>query len=49
METYHYEQNGLFLGFLSYPYYIDGRKDIYYNVIKPFFENTKHKTKLKYN
>lgn len=44
MVDYHFEQNGLFLGFLSYPYYVDGREDIYLNVIEPFFE--KHRERL---
>jgi hypothetical protein len=29
MVDYQFEQNGLFLGFLSYPYYVDGREDIF--------------------
>lgn len=44
MVDYHFEQNGLFLGFLSYPYYVDGREDIYLGVIEPFFE--KHRERL---
>lgn len=44
MVNYHFESNGLFLGFLSYPYYVDGREDIFQKIISPFFY--KHKKKL---
>lgn len=44
MVNYHFESNGLFLGFLSYPYYVDGRKDIYGKIIKPFFKE--HRKRL---
>lgn len=44
MAEYHFEQNGLFLGLLSYPYYVDGKEDIYRNVINPFFEE--HRKRL---
>lgn len=36
MADYHFESNGLFLGFLSYPYYVDGKK-IFEDVVLQFF------------
>lgn len=43
MLDYHFESNGLFLGLLSYPYYIDGKK-LFTNVIEPFF--SEHRKRL---
>ena len=43
MSDYHFESSGLFLGFLSYPYDIDGKK-LFDDVIAPFFEE--HRNRL---
>lgn len=43
MTEFHYDSNGLFLGFLAYPYYVDGKK-LFRDVINPFFEE--HKKRL---
>lgn len=37
MSDYHFETSGLFLGFLSYPYYVDG-KQVSKDVVVPFFK-----------
>ena len=47
MSDYHFESKGLFLGFLSYPYYVDGQK-MCEDVVMPFFEEHKNRI-LKYD
>ena len=42
MLDYHFESSGLFLGFLSYPYYVDG-KQVSSKVVVPFFEEHRNR------
>ena len=39
-EKVQFEGKGVFLGLISYPFYVDG-KDLYKNVFKPFFKEHK--------
>lgn len=43
MSDYHFESNGLFLGFLYYPYDVDGT-ELFEKVVAPFFEE--HRNRL---
>ena len=47
MADYHFESYGLFLGFLSYPYYVDG-KQLSREVVVPFFKEHRDRI-LKYD